>query len=109
MIAMLKQFAPRVVIPPSPNNRAWIASASEIAKAEAHGPKTMAATVTPSACPVVPPGSGILNIITTNENAANTDIRGMVRVAKARFVFRRAEYHPAAEKAYSVAQVEGLK
>jgi hypothetical protein len=65
--------------------------------------------VTPRAWPVVPPGSGILNIITTNENAANTEIRGIVRVAKARFVLRKAEYQPAAEQTYSVAQVEGLK
>jgi hypothetical protein len=32
----------------------------------------MAARATPVACPVVPPGSGTLNIITTNENAAKS-------------------------------------
>ena len=86
-----------------------MANAKEIAKVEAHGPRMIAATVTPNACPVVPPGSGILNIITTNENAANTEIRGIVRVANARFVRRRAEYQPAAESAYIVAQVDGLR
>ena len=47
---------------------------------EAHGPSTMAATATPTACPVVPPGSGRLNIIMMNENAANTESNGTIRV-----------------------------
>ena len=38
----------------------------------------MAISVPPTAWPVVPPGSGILNIIATNENAANTPRRGIL-------------------------------
>ena len=93
-IAMLKQLAPRVVIPPSPKNRACIASAMEMARIAPEGPSTMAAMVTPSACPVVPPGSGRLNIISTNANAAKTEMSGITRVVSARFTRRKAAYQP---------------
>ena len=92
---MLKQFAPSVLMPPSPKNSAWMAIAIESARIAPDGPSTMAAMVTPSACPVVPPGSGRLNIITTNENAAKTEMSGITRVNSARFNRRKAEYHPA--------------
>ena len=49
---------------------------------EAHGPRMMVAMPTPTACPVVPPGSGRLNIMTTKENAANTDSNGTSRVER---------------------------
>ena len=39
----------------------------------------------PTAWPVVPPGSGRLNIMITNENAANNEISGMRRACKADF------------------------
>ena len=39
----------------------------------------------PTACPVVPPGSGRLNIMMTNENAANKEISGMSRACSADF------------------------
>ena len=51
----------------------------ESARIAPDGPSTIAAMVTPSAWPVVPPGSGRLNIITTNEKAAKTEISGMTR------------------------------
>ena len=50
------------------------------------GPSTMVAMVTPSACPVVPPGSGRLNIITTKENAAKTEISGIMRAFSVRLM-----------------------
>src|SRR4051812_35234510 len=75
-IAMLQQFAPIAVIPPSPNRMAWMISALEIAAIAAHAPSTIVATPTPTAWPVVPPGSGKLNIMMTNENAAINDSSG---------------------------------
>ena len=67
-------------------------SAIEIARIEAHGPSTIAAMPTPTACPVVPPGNGRLNIIMMNENAAKTDSRGTMRVCNPRCM-RRSETH----------------
>src|SRR5512133_1348346 len=106
---MLKQFAPSVVIPPSPKNNAWSASAIDSDSIPPQGPSTMPATAIPTACAVVPPGRGRLNIITTNENAANTEIRGMVRVINCRLILRNATYHPDPESAYSAAHVDGLR
>ena len=62
---MLKQLAPMAVIPPSPKKMAWMASAMEMARIDPQGPSTTVAIPIPAACPVVPPGSGRLNIITT--------------------------------------------
>jgi hypothetical protein len=70
MNAILKQFAPIAVIPPSPNNSACITNAILTAIVAAHGPNRIAVKTAPTACPVVPPGIGILNIIITKENAA---------------------------------------
>src|SRR5271169_4464424 len=88
-----------------------MASAIEMARTAPDGPSTMAAMVTPMAWPVVPPGSGRLNIITTNPNAANTETSGTTRppAAGKRLRRSRAAYHPAMAAAYSVAQVDGLK
>ena len=69
----------------------------------------MAPIAIPTACPVVPPGKGRLNIITTNENAANTPNRGTVCPLKAAFTRRKATYQKGAAAAYIVAHVEGLK
>ena len=46
----------------------------------------MVAMPTPTACPVVPPGSGRLNIMMMNENAANTESNGTICVFNARFM-----------------------
>src|SRR5208283_1631256 len=86
-----------------------MAIAIDSARIAPDGPSTMAAMVTPNACPVVPPGSGRLNIITTNENAAKTEISGMTRASSTRFSRLSAEYHPATAPAYITAQVEGLR
>jgi len=67
---MLKQFAPNAVTPPSPNRRHWIRSATDVVTTAAHGPRIMATRALPTACPELPPGTGTLNIIITNENAA---------------------------------------
>jgi hypothetical protein len=74
---MLKQFAPIAVMPPSPKRTACIASAIEIARIPPQGPSAITAMPTPTACPVVPPGSGRLNIMMMNENAAKTDSSGI--------------------------------
>ena len=81
-MAILKQLAPKVIRPPSPKNRAWIPSTTEIPSIAAQGPKTIARSVAPTACPVVPPGKGMLNIIKTKEKAENTANTGTVRVAR---------------------------
>ena len=73
--------------------------AMEIARIDAHGPSTMAAMPTPTACPVVPPGKGRLNIMMMNENAANTERSGTIRVFIARFKRRRAVYQNGADPA----------
>ena len=41
------------------------------------GPSTIVAIAIPTAWPVVPPGSGRLNIMIRNEKAANTDSNGI--------------------------------
>lgn len=86
-----------------------MSSATEIAIIEAHGPSTIAAIPIPTAWPVVPPGSGRLNIMITNENAANSDSSGTSRVLSSRRTLRSATYQNGAEAAYSVAQVAGLR
>jgi hypothetical protein len=55
---MLKQFAPNVVIPPSPKNTAWISNAIDTETIDAHGPSTTVTAPTPTACPVVPARQG---------------------------------------------------
>ena len=96
---MLKQFAPIAVIPPSPKNTAWIINAIEIPRIEAHGPNTMLAIPTPTACPVVPPGSGRLNIMMMKENAANTESSGTICVLNTRFIRCKETYQNGAAPA----------
>src|SRR5215831_18422306 len=108
-MAMLKQFAPIAVIPPSPKKTAWMTSAIEMAAIEAHGPSTMLATPMPTAWPVVPPGSGRLNIMITKENAENTEISGTIREWRVALSRRSATYQNGVEAAYSPAQVDGLR
>ena len=74
-------------------------SAIDIPRIEAQGPSTMAAIPTPTACPVVPPGSGRLNIMMMNENAANTDNSGTILVFNARFIFLSDVYQNGADPA----------
>ena len=87
------------------------ASSSEMygAAPPPQGPSTIVAMVTPSACPVVPPGSGMLNIMTTKANAAKTEMRGTTRVSNTRLSRRRQRYHEARIPPYKAAQVDGLR
>ena len=88
---MLKQLAPIAVMPPSPKNSACTTIATDTASIAAHGPSTTVANPIPTACPVVPPGSGRLNIMITNENAANSESSGTSRVCSA--FFTRSQRH----------------
>ena len=65
-------------------------SATEIAIVAPHGPSTIAAMAIPTACPVVPPGSGRLNIMMTKEKAAKSEISGTKRVASSARTRRNA-------------------
>src|SRR5215510_11287243 len=105
---MLKEFAPNVVIPPSPKNSAWMNSATEIDMIAPQGPRTIAAIPTPTAWPVVPPGSGTLNIMITNAKAANTESDGINRALNCRLHRRTATYQNGIAPQYIAAQVEGL-
>ena len=80
---MLKQLAPSAIRPPSPKKRAWMPRTTEMPMTAAQGPRVMARRVPPTACPVVPPGRGILNIISTKEKAAKSASAGTVRPVRA--------------------------
>ena len=71
-MAMLKQLAPNVVIPPSPKKIAWIEQRDRDRDDRGPGPSTIATMPMPTAWPVVPPGRGRLNIMMTKEKAENT-------------------------------------
>ena len=73
--------------------------ATETASIAAHGPSTTLARPTPTAWPVVPPGSGRLNIMTTKENAANSESNGTRRVCSALFTRWTATYQNGAAPA----------
>jgi hypothetical protein len=47
--------------------------------------------------------------MTTNENAAKTEMSGTTRLSNTRFSRFNAEYQPAIAAAYNIAQVDGLK
>ena len=63
---------------------------------------------TPTACPVVPPGRGTLNIMMTKQNALVTASSGTSRVSDP-FYPREGRIQKGTAAAYSVAQVEGLR
>jgi hypothetical protein len=97
--AMFRQLAPIAVMPPSPNRRAWMIKAMLTARAAPHGPTAMAIRTPPTAWPVVAPGSGTLNIITTNANAAEMASRGACRAANPALTFRAATPQSGAQAA----------
>ena len=76
---------------------------------EAHGPNTAAASPNPMAWPLVPPGSGTLNIITTNEKAENKESNGTNRVCNSWETLRKATIQNGVDAAYMLAQVDGLR
>ena len=80
--AMLKQLAPKERMPPSPKSRAWMRRATEIEMQAAQGPRRTAMRVPPTACPVVPPGRGTLNIMMRKEKAAPMPRRGIFSLGR---------------------------
>ena len=67
---MLKAFAPKQRIPPSPNRNACNINAIVTERHAAHGPNNIASNADPTACAVVPPGTGTLNIMIKNASDA---------------------------------------
>ena len=63
----------------------------------------------PTAWPVVPPGNGRLNIITTKEKAANREINGISRACRADFTRCKATYQNGAAATAKLTHVEGLR
>jgi hypothetical protein len=63
----------------------------------------------PTACPVVPPGSGILNIMMTNEKALKKERRGMNWALSRSRSRRKATTQNGAALAYMTAHVDGLR
>src|SRR3954452_7102291 len=106
---MLKQLAPYAKIPPSPKKAACTSKATEMARIDIQGPSTTEAIPIPTACPVVPPGKGKLNIINTNENAENTARRGTASVASFALTRPMARHQNGVVAAYRPAQVLGLR
>src|SRR5208337_4949232 len=76
---ILKQLAPNAVTPPSPKIRHWMSNAHDVVTTAAQGPRIMATSALPTACPELPPGTGTLNIMITNENAAASARYGTCR------------------------------
>ena len=87
---MFKQFAKMARTPPSPKNRAWMIKATLTAITAAHGPRTIAISVPPTPCAVVPPGTGMLNIMIVNAIAAKIARSGIVRFVSTRWTRRVA-------------------
>ena len=106
---MLKQFAPNARIPPSPNNSACTSSAIVTEIHAAYGPQSAAISVPPTAWPVVPPGSGILNIIPRNENAAPIPRSGICYFGISAFTFFTETAHTGTIAVPRTAQVDGLR
>jgi hypothetical protein len=61
-----------------------------IASMAPHGPTAIAIRTPPTACPVVPPGSGMLNIMMMNVKVAEMASRGTFRVVRLSFSLRAA-------------------
>ena len=77
---MLRQLAKIARTPPSPKNSAWMMSATLTAMTAAHGPSTIAISVPPTPCAVVPPGTGTLNIMIVKLSAEKMASSGIVRL-----------------------------
>ena len=107
---MLKQFAPNARIPPSPKSSAWISNAMDTDMHPAAGlPVRIAIRVPPTACPVVPPGSGTLNIIPRNENAAPIPSNGIFALGISVLILLIEYPHTGSMAAVITAHVDGLK
>ena len=106
---MLKQFAGSARMPPSPNITAWIDSAMLMASVAAHGPNRIATSVPATAWPVVPPGSGILNIMARKQNAAATPTSGIFWRGTSSCTWRTARIHTGTMATANTPQVDGLR
>ena len=84
-------------------------SAIESARHAASGPSSTARTVPPTACPVVPPGSGTLNIIAKKENAAATPSAEKRSFGNSRVTFFTEWIQTGATAAARTAQVDALR
>ena len=62
-------------------------SAVLTAMTAAQGPRTMAISVAPTPCAVVPPGTGMLNIMIVKESAEKIARRGIVRLFRTALTF----------------------
>src|SRR3954449_13066503 len=95
--------------PPSPKNTAWMNSATLTAITAAHGPRTTATSTAPTACAVVPSGTGTLNIITRKQYAAPSASSGTVRLFTTFLTRCPAVYQTGTIAAPKVAHVAGLR
>lgn len=109
MNAILKVLTPNEISPPSPKKSACINSATLKERQAAKGPTNTAIKVAPTACPVVPPGIGILNIISKNENAAKTPMTGIFFVERSFLIFLVAQAQTGIIEVPITAQVDGLR
>ena len=96
-------------MPPSPKNSAWMSSATLTERHAAYGPNRIAISVPPTAWPVVPPGSGTLNIMPRNDNAAAMPKSGSFSCGTWRRTFATATNQTGAIAAPSTAHVDGLR
>ena len=71
-------LAPSASIPPSPKRKACNIKATETDIDVAYGPIRIANKTEPTACAVVPPGTGTLNIIIKNDNEDATPSIGAI-------------------------------
>ena len=72
-------------------------------------PVKIAIRVPPTACPVVPPGSGTLNIIPKNEKAAHMPRSGIFDFGISVFILLMENPHTGSMAAVITAHVDGLK
>ena len=86
-----------------------MARAMEMARTAAQGPKSMATSVPHTACPVVPPGMGTLNIMARKLNAAATPRSGIFSRGTVWRTLREACSHTGTITAPMTPQVEGLR
>ena len=87
---MFRQFAKIARTPPSPKKSAWMTSATLTAITAAQGPSTIAISVPPTPWAVVPPGTGMLNIMIVKLSAAKMARSGMVRLLRIALTFWEA-------------------
>ena len=107
--AMLKQLAPMARMPPSPKNTAWMMRAMLTARQADQGPNRIAMSVPQTAWPVVPPGSGILNIMERKQNAAAIPMSGIFSRGTVSRTFLTAAAQMGTIATSRTAQVEGLR